>query len=262
MRQPILFRRVLPLLALALPFLWSPTLQAADKSAHSNSGPISGRVVDAATKKPVPGTVVVALESGEGAIVNATSPDGNGNFSFTQVRPGSYALMISGQDANRRSYTPVLVTGKAIAPGAKLGTVELQASGTRPAQVNVPVVSDKPITVTLSVNQKVGERSYTLPWADGTPTFDTSARANCSGGAACSDYQLQMPASEILLATFDGSTLRYAPKPVASSYSVMANAYTQNGARPTCDSHASAPLELSGNRAKAGPNTIVFSGCE
>ena len=241
----------------------SLSLQASDNSAASNTGNISGRVLDAGTKKPSAGTVVVALESqpGDGNIVNATSPDGNGHFSFTQVKPGNYALVITGVDASKKSYTPVLVTGKGIAPGANLGTIALKSSGSAAANLDVPVQSNKPITVTLTVNQKVGDYSVTLPWADGTPTFDTAAQKECSGAGACSHYRLQVPASQMLTATFDGTALRYSPKPLATRYSVVANAYTQNGARPTCDSHASAPLEVQ-QAGGAQPSAIVFSGCE
>jgi hypothetical protein len=263
MRRLLLSSLILPLAALVTILGASLTLQASDNSNAKSTGSISGRVLDAATKKPVAGTVVVALESqpGDGSIVNATSPDGNGHFNFTQVRPGNYAIVITGVDAAKKSYTPLLVTGKGIAPGANLGMIALQSSGNGVANLDVPVQSNKPITVTLTVNQKVGDYSVTLPWADGTPTFDTLAQQECSTGGACSHYRLQVPASQMLMATFDGTALRYSSKPLATRYSVVANAYTQNGARPTCDSHASAPLELQ-QAGGAAANAIVFSGCE
>src|SRR5437879_6145246 len=182
MRRFLISSRVLPVLALAVAFTCLPVMsQGSDNSSRANSSAISGRVLDATTKKPAAGTIVVALESqpGDGSIVNATSPDGNGNFSFTAVRPGNYAIVISGLDTAKKSYTPVLVVGKGIAPGANLGTISLKSSGSNPAQIDVPVQSNKPITVTLSVNQKIGQYSFAVPWADGTPTFDTSVKQGC-----------------------------------------------------------------------------------
>lgn len=228
--------------------------------AKDNGSTIAGRVLDAATKKPVAGTVVVALESqpGNGSIVNATSPDANGNFSFANVKPGNYAVVVSGVDAGKKSYIPVLVVGNGVRPGANLGTISLRISRRSAAQVDVPVQSNKPITVTLAVNQKIGESTFAIPWADGTPTFDTAKKAACIGGTACTTYRVKVPSSGLLMANFDGSSIQYLPNPVTSNYSVMATAYTQNGAKPTCESHHSAPLELkTGN-----PQAIVFNGCE
>jgi hypothetical protein len=224
------------------------------------SGSIAGRVLDAATKKPVAGTVVVALENqpGNGAIVNATSPDANGNFSFTNVKPGNYAVVVSGVDAAKKSYVPVLVVGKGVAPGANLGTISLKASRKSVSQVDVPVQSNKPITVTLAVNQKIGESTFAIPWADGTPTFETALKSGCRAGAACTTYRVRVPSSGLLMANFDGNSIQYLPNPVPSNYSVMATAYTQNGAKPTCESHNSAPLEMKTGNTQA----IVFNGCE
>ena len=261
MRRSNFNSRILPVLVLAAVFSsFSLISQANDKNVGGNSSTISGRVLDATTKKPVAGTVVVALESqpGNGAIVNATSPDANGNFSFTGVQRGSYAIVISGVDAGKQSYTPVLVVGKGVVPGANLGTLALKSSGTKPAQVDIPVQSDKPITITLTVNQKVGQYSFSVPWADGTPTFDTGAKQGCSGGA-CGNYRLQVPAGGMLMANFDGKTLQYLPKPLEPTYSVTATAYTQNGAKQTCDSHSSPPQDVNPGR-KLQP--ITFSGCE
>ena len=257
MRRSSLRLNIVPVLALAIVITCIPVLGAAKDSA---SGSIAGRVLDAATKKPVAGTVVVALENqpGNGSIVNATSPDANGNFSFTNVRPGNYAVVVSGVDGAKRSYVPVLVVGKGITPGANLGTISLKAGVKSAAQINVPVRSNKPITVTLAVNQKIGEQTFAIPWADGTPTFDTAQKATCTGGTACTSYRVKVPSSGLLMANFDGSSVQYLPNPVPSKYSVMASAFTQNGAKPTCESHNSAPLELKSGNVQA----IVFTGCE
>ncbi len=254
--------RILPALALAVMFTcFSVASQGSDNVPPAASSTISGRVLDARTKKPVAGTIVVALESqpGDGSIVNATSPDANGNFSFTAVRPGSYAIVITGLDVSKRGYTSVLVVGKGIAPGANLGTIALKASAAKPSQIDVPVQSNKPITVTLSVNQKIGDYSFAVPWADGTPTFDTSVKQGCSGGAACNSYRLQVPSGGMLMATFDGKAVQYLPKLLVPNYSVSATAYTQNGAKQTCESHSSAPQNA---RAGATLQTISFDACE
>jgi hypothetical protein len=257
MQRSFLSSRILPALAVAIVLTCLPALCAAKENV---SGSINGRVLDAATKKPVAGTVVVALENqpGNGAIVNATSPDANGNFSFTNVKPGSYAVVVSGVDAAKKSYLPVLVVGRGVTPGANLGTISLKASRKSASQVDVPVQSNKPITVTLAVNQKIGESTFAIPWADGTPTFDTALKTDCAAGSACTTYRVKVPSSGLLMANFDGNSIQYLPNPVPSNYSVMASAYTQNGAKPTCESHNSAPLETKNGSAQA----IVFNGCE
>jgi hypothetical protein len=254
MRQLSLFLRFLSLILIA-----SLPLLAADKTTDTSSSTISGRVLDAATRKPIPGSVVVALESQPaGAIVNATSPNSDGSFSFTAVAPGNYAIVVTGQNASKKSYTPVLVVGKGLAPGANLGTIALKSTGSAAKTVSVPVESNTPITVTLAVNQKVDQYSFSLPWADGVPTFDTATK-NCSNGTACGNFTLDLPASGMLMANFDGKSLQYLPKTLAAKYSVSATAYTQNGAKPTCESRTSAPYELS---SAGTAKSIVFTGCE
>jgi len=253
MRQLSFLSRILWLLLLA-----SVTLVAADKTTD-NTGTITGRVLDAATNKPVPGSVVVALESQPaGAIVNATAPASDGSFSFNSVAPGNYAIVVTGQNAAKKSYTPVLVVGKGLAPGANLGTIALKSTGSAAKKVSVPVESNRPITVTLSVNQKVDQYSFSVPWPDGVPTFDTSAK-NCSNGSACGNFTLDLPASGMLMANFDGKSLQYLSKTLAANYSVSATAYTQNGAKPTCESRTSPPYEVS---AAGVAKPIVFTGCE
>ena len=257
MRQLSFYFRIF--VGMALVALSCTALYAADKAPDNNAGTISGRVLDAATKKPVPGSVVVALESQPGgSIVNATAPNADGNFSFTSLAAGNYALVITGQNASKKSYTPVLIVGKGVSPGANLGTIALKATANGARKVSVPVESNTPITVTLAVNQKVDQYSFSIPWADGVPTFDTSAK-NCSNGSACGNFSLELPPSGMLMANFDGKSLAFLPKPLAANYTVSATAYTQNGAKPTCESRTSAPYELS-NADSAKP--IVFTGCE
>ncbi len=251
MRQLSLFSRILLLVLIS-----TTALFAADKTTD-NSGTISGRILDSATRKPVPGSVVIALESQPaGSIVNATAPASDGSFSFTSVAPGNSALVVTGQNTARKSYTPVLVVGKGLAPGANVGTIALR-TGTAARRVSVPVESNRPITVTLSVNQKVDQYSFSIPWADGVPTFDTSAK-NCSNSSACGTFSLAVPASGMLMANFDGKSLQYLPKRLTPNYTVSATAYTQNGAKPTCESRTSAPRE----RKNGNVEPIQFTGCE
>lgn len=255
MRQLCFFSRLLLILSLVT-FSFA-TMFAADKTTDTNSGTISGRVLDSATKKPIPGSVIVALESQpNGSIVNATAPNSDGSFSFTSVAPGNYALVVTGQNSTKKSYTPVLVVGKGLGPGANVGTIALKSTGNAARKVSIPVESNTPITVTLAVNQKVDQHLFSIPWADGVPTFDTKT---CSNGSACGNFTLDVPTSGMLMANFDGKSLQYLPKPLAANYTVSATAYTQNGAKPTCESRTSAPYDLS----KAGESKpIVFTGCE
>ncbi len=260
MLRPNLTAKILSAVGLVISLALLPL--ASHASDNTPSGSISGRVIDATTKKPIPGTVIVALERqpGDGTIVNATSPDATGKFSFSQVPAGNYALVVTGQDSGKTAYVPVLVVGKGVAPGANLGTIALKSSGGNVHEVQVPVQSDKPITVTLAMTQTVGEHSFALPWVDGIPTFDTKAGTNCSNGA-CASYSIPLPSSKVLMANFDGSAIQYLPNPLPATYTVSATAYTQNGAKPNCESHTSAPVQLN-PQSKTAPQPIVFKGCD
>lgn len=258
MRQLCLCSKTFSFVVLLTVVFSCAALFAADNPAGTNSNTISGRVLDSVTRKPVPATVVVALESQPGgSIVNATSPNADGSFSFSSVAPGNYAIVVTGENSGRKAYAPVLVVGKGLVPGAKLGTIALKPSAAAAKKVSVPVESNTPITVTLTVSQKVDQYSFALPWADGVPTFDTAAR-NCSGSNACGSFSLNLPPSAMQMANFDGKSLQYLPKPLTPNYTVTATAYTQNGAKPTCESRNSAPKALSG----AAVESIQFTGCE
>lgn len=82
---------------LLLRLLTSPTLATAQHPAET--GTISGRVVDATTLRPLPGSLVrlQPKSEGEGAAAGgrATSADSAGEYRFTGIAPGLYRIRIS-----------------------------------------------------------------------------------------------------------------------------------------------------------------------
>ncbi|OWP62382.1 TonB-dependent receptor [Hymenobacter amundsenii] len=62
---------------------------------QSGTGRVTGTVVDAATKQPVPYATVVLLSPATGKPVDGTSADDSGKFSIPRVAAGTYTLQVS-----------------------------------------------------------------------------------------------------------------------------------------------------------------------
>lgn len=79
------FGRVLPLLLLVV--LWPMTARAQD-------GAITGQVVDASIREPIPSALVELVASG-GRVARSTTTDNSGRFQLRGISPGTYSLVIS-----------------------------------------------------------------------------------------------------------------------------------------------------------------------
>jgi len=92
----------------------------------AGSGRITGTVVDAATKKPVPFATVALINTATGKPVDGASCDDNGKFNISQVAAGTYQLQISFLGYKTVERGPVVVAER----GGTLnqGTIELGAT--------------------------------------------------------------------------------------------------------------------------------------
>jgi Carboxypeptidase regulatory-like domain len=256
-------------IAIILVLCSMPFARAADSPSISGAGNapsdvISGRILDASAV-PIKGNVVIALEKqDDGSIVNETSPDAKGNFTFAQVGGGDYVLFIAAQNDKQVAYAPVVLlsagstfgTGQTISPGTNVGVIKLPlARGASSGTVPVPVNSDHPITVTLAAHITYNGHTFEWPWINGIPTFDVPARNRRAN-------TIQVPAAPAFIGVYNADATRFAQN-TGSSVDLYASAYTQNGAKPTC-----VPAKRGPNRvdASAGRNSppagFNFIGCQ
>ncbi|NVO85860.1 TonB-dependent receptor domain-containing protein [Hymenobacter terrestris] len=68
---------------------------AGQVQAEAGTGRVTGTVIDAATKQPVPYATVVLLSPATGKAVDGTSADDNGKFSIPRLRAGTYTVQVS-----------------------------------------------------------------------------------------------------------------------------------------------------------------------
>ncbi|NVO32421.1 TonB-dependent receptor domain-containing protein [Hymenobacter lapidiphilus] len=68
---------------------------AGQAQAEPGTGRVTGTVIDAATKQPVPYATVVLLSPATGKAVDGTSADDNGKFSIPRLRAGTYTVQVS-----------------------------------------------------------------------------------------------------------------------------------------------------------------------
>ncbi|WP_188814286.1 TonB-dependent receptor domain-containing protein [Hymenobacter cavernae] len=95
-------------------------------STAAGSGKITGTVVDAATKKPVPFATVALINTATGKPVDGASCDDNGKFTISQVGAGTYQLQVSFLGYKTVTNGPLTVTER----GGTLnqGTIALGAT--------------------------------------------------------------------------------------------------------------------------------------
>jgi filamentous hemagglutinin family protein len=158
----------------------TPTPASKNPVNTTNTGAISGTVVNAQTSQPIQGTVVVALEAPTTngfVIIAQTTADTNGNFSFTNV-PSSTALavLISAQ-AGSNFFIPVIVAGggsgvpstasfanaTAIVPGTNIGTIGLTLPSGQ-SSILVNTTSPNP----TGLQEVVGGVSFVIPLTNPT----------------------------------------------------------------------------------------------
>lgn len=144
----------LALLALlAAPAAWAQTTTApATTASLKGTGRLTGRVVDATTKKPVEYATVALLPATGTTPLTGTACDADGRFELKDLPAGSYRLQLSFVGYTTR-FEPVTVTSSA----TEVGALTLASAAQNLAGVTVtgerPVVETKPDRLVYNADQ-------------------------------------------------------------------------------------------------------------
>lgn len=252
---------------------------------------IDGQIVDATTRAPIAGTVIVALEqqdgNGDDVIFVQAAADAMGNFNFCPLPVGTtfdvVAVAINGAGVAYNASIALNVPG-----GTNLGTIPLvpekgnpsgaatiqgfvtATTGTAPSTIDVAVSAMQAVALSGGMT-----RSVSIP-AEGQSTNNiaVSSNTNCPISAPlhanCAQYTLNEPASNPSVGAFSAGKISYAP-PASGDvlYSVGAEAFApMQGGVTSCKPPAmSTSLDSTGNPLKAAAGATVtakeidFSGC-
>jgi hypothetical protein len=238
-------------------FRLKPALTAGQVSAN-NSG-INGQVIDAVTKAPISGNVLVAIEqpdsSGVDRIMMETTADANGNFRFCPLPSGTFDIVAVAVAPNNLPYNATTVIN--IPNGTNLGAIPLQpeTGATAPATLQGFVTATTgtaaaSVDVSMSALQQISfgspavTRQLTIPLESIQATQTSSATAstglislssttNCQTGTPansnCAQYTLVVPASNPSVGIFSSSGFTYsAPAPAPVPFTVDARAAVPN----------------------------------
>lgn len=251
--------------------------------------PITGTVVDAVTKLPVAGALVVLEQADAGGIdrivasgISATNgsfgldPPSSGIFDVVadaSVRSGSgttstyAATVIFGVPANAKINQIPLVPefGSAIPNGVPIiisGTVISFGTIGAPSEVDVAISALQPVLPAVgSVNE------VTIPAFTGSTTSVTTMPSlSCPSGNGCASYVLLIPSGNFSGGTFSASGTHYDLMLQQSgdvSYTLEGRAFFPgSGISPDCtpSSAFSQIIIVSGNLVSANPD-LTFSSC-
>ncbi len=108
------------------------------------SDAVTGRVIDASTKKPVEYANVSIFNSKDSSIVTGGVTDGNGLFIIKNLVPGEYYAKVSFIGYGTKTVKKIDITSKA--KGAKLGTIDLSATSINLGTVVVKGKNDMLVT--------------------------------------------------------------------------------------------------------------------
>lgn len=277
-------------------FRLKPTLTAGQISPN-NSG-IGGQVVDTSTSKPIPGTVLVALEqpdrSGIDRVVMEATVDSSGNFRFCPLPMGTFDIVVVAVGPNNLPYNPTVVLN--VPNGANLNMIPLnpETGVSGPAILSGFVTAstasagaavDVALAALQTVSASSGSRQLTIPLQtiaatstnpeiDSTGLISISSNTNCPSGspatANCGSYTLVVPGSNPSVGIFSSSGFSYAA-PAAGDvlFSVDAVAAVPNsgGILDCMPSEVTTSSDVNNQplRVVAGSTTQVaridFSGC-
>jgi hypothetical protein len=251
-------------------FRLKPTLTAGQVSAN-NSG-IGGNVVDSATKMPIAGQVLVAVEqpdsTGTDRIVMQTAADANGNFRFCPLPMGTFDVVVVAVGPNNLPYNATAIVN--VPNGTNLNSIPLiaETGATAPAVLQGFVTATTgsaaaATDVTLSALQQISigttMRNITIPLekiqaigatpeTDSTGLISVASNTNCPKGAPpnsnCAQYTLVVPASSPNLGVF-------------SSSGVMFTAPASGNVLFSVDGQAAVPMN--GGTADCMPPEILMS---
>lgn len=280
-------------------FRLKPALTAGVVS--TNNSAIGGQVVDAVSKKPIAGNVMVAIEqtdkTGVDGILMQTAADSQGNFRFCPLPMGTFDIVVVALTSSNAPYNATAVVN--VPNGANLGAIPLVAEpgATGPAILQGFVTARTAtgaatIDVSLAALQSISlsgnvTRQLSIPLQNTTATAMSPAvvstglisitdSKNCPmgtpAGANCAQYALVVPASNPSVGVFASSAFTFSsPASGDVLFTVDAQAAVpMNGGKPDCmpsevmtsNDANTPPQPLKGT---AGTTTNVaridFSGC-
>ena len=220
-----------------------PVLHAGEVSLNHHS--ISGRVIDNGTKLPIANAFVL-LETKElnnpnniDRVLMQKTTGQDGRFIFCPLPADilAYDIVAAATNASTTYNATVVLS---VPLGANVGDIPLLpgGNGTRPAGIGGQITttstgnSATPVDISLSALQPVGGTSpliVTIPLFSGsTPNVATGTAGNCPAGTACVNYDLLVPASNPLAATFSATpptNYTATPSPSPVRYWVNARAF-------------------------------------
>ena len=249
-----------------------PTLTAGVVS--TNSSGIGGQVVDSATKAPIAGNVIVALEqpdkTGIDRIVMQAAADSLGNFRFCPLPAGTFDVVVVALGPANLPYNATAVVN--VPNGTNLATIPLVAeTGAAGPAILQGFVTAKTATagatadVTVAALQTVSisssaTRQLTIPLQNTQATAATAAvtstglisitdSTSCPtgspAGANCTQYTLVVPASNPSVGVFAAGGFLYSTPPTGDVlFSVDANAVVPMSASTNAGSPDCTPSEI------------------
>lgn len=275
-----------------------PVLHAGEVSTVSSS--INGTVIDAATGNASTGMVEVALEqpdaNGIDRVYMTTLADASGHFVFCPLPDGTYDIVVVAEDKNSNFYQPAILTGVKV--GETTGNIQLNmpASNGNAALTALVTSSDTStpakaiaIDATLSVLEKIGSTTYTVPLppfpntpqlGGGTLTVSTAASTatlTCPTNTDCAQPQMNAPAGAAYLYAYgtSGPTLTTTGSALFATYTVEAQAFVTGTSTRNCSEATPAdlqtdaavlaasttyPLSVTGTGTTAKP--LAFTSCQ
>jgi len=238
-------------------FRLKPTLTAGQVSPN-NSG-IGGQVIDAVSKAPINGSVLVAIErpdsNGVDRIVMESSADSKGSFRFCPLPPGTFDIVAVAVGPNNLPYNATAVLN--VPNGTNLGAIPLQpetgaaapatlegfvtaTTGTAGASVDVSLSAleqvsfgSPAITRQLTIPLEAIEATQTTSATASTGLISISTNTNCPTGSPvnsnCGQYTLVVPASNPSVGVFSASGFTFsAPAAAPVLFTVDARAALPN----------------------------------
>lgn len=237
---------------------------------------ISGRVVDGTTNQPIAGAVAIALVKNpppdQSVAVAQVNADAQGNFTFPNVSPGDYALVISAMNANQSFDVPVLllsggsIGGINITPGTNVETIPVPAmpsggfSGTGSAQLGIFMQTDTATPITLSFRLTDAIGNFVLPFPIIGPSTVTTSLAPQCGGSGCASISIPVPPWTPVQGMFNGPSTHFVQSSVPAYTVIVTATSAATGladCTPSVQSESAGPVFL----GQTNQLTFNFTGC-
>lgn len=134
------------------------------QSGNTNTTKISGRALDAATKKPVEFASVVLLHQPDSTVAYGMYTASNGSFNFATVPPGEYVLRITFMGYDKLEKALRVTAAK---PAISVGTLQMHAAGKVLSAVEVK--AEKP-AFSMQIDRQVFDAGSLVTGDGGTGT--------------------------------------------------------------------------------------------